>query len=202
MTAPIAPGAPASIQGVQNAVAGQPDSTFVYAGGGTALAETIPATFATTATALTSGTLDLAAIHLGTGTLVSQIGFVTGSTAATGPTHWWGVLVDQNLVVRAVTADQTSTAIGASTWFALNFGAAYTTTYSGLYYLGLMIAVGTTMPTLVGAASPNAALVTGTGAQSLKLGGSSSTGQTTAPALGAAVTAPSAAAATPYLYCA
>ena len=202
MSAPLALGGPASLQYANNAVASQPDSTFVYALNGGCIAETLPATLATTATALTSGTLNLAAIHLGTGTTVAQTGFVTGSTAAVAPTHWWACLVDQNLVVKAVTADQTSTALGASTWFPLSFAAAFTTLYSGLYYLGLMIAVTTTQPTIVGAASPNGALVTGTGAPALKLGGSSSTGLTTPPAVGSSVIAPSAAAATPYLYCA
>lgn len=200
MSAPITPGSPASVAFAQGAVASQPDSTFVYATNGAALGETVPAQLAASATALTSGTLNLAAIHFGAGTTISNVGFVTGATAGVTMTHWWACLVDQNLVVQAVTADQTSGAIGASTWFQLAFTTAYKTLYSGLYYVGLMIAA-TTEPTLVGAAAPQAALVTGTGAPALKLGGASSTGLTTPPALGSAVTAPTAVAAVPYMYC-
>lgn len=200
MSAPITPGSPASIGFAQGAVAAQPDSTYVYAPG--ALTETVPAALASTAFTPTTGTLYLWAVHLGAGTKVSNVGLVTSTTAGATITHWWTCLVDQNYTVQATSADQTSGAIAASTWITLPMAAAYTTTYSGLYYLGVMVAA-TTMPTLCGtAAAPLVALITGTGSPVTKVGGASNTGATTALTPGASVaTTPTATAAIPYLYC-
>lgn len=163
------------------------------------VAETIPAAAATTALTMTSGSASLAAIRLAAGQTVGQAGFVTSTTAAVTPTHWWVVLLDQGYTVRAVSADQTSGAIAASTWFTLPFSTVYTATYTGLYLLGVMIAAGT-VATLCGSTAPLAAMVTGTGAPAPLLGGVSSTSQTTPPAVGASLIAPTAAAVTPYLF--
>lgn len=200
MSAPLAPGGPASIAYAQQQVAAQPDSTFVYAAN--ALAETIPAALATTTLTLASGTASLAAVHLASGTLVSNVGFVS-VVAASGSTHGWAVLTDSNGVVLAVTADSLTTNLAATTWNQLAFAAAVTTKYTGLYYLGVMVAQGTTAPTLAAAAAPVASMTSGTGAPTPKLAVTSTAFATTPPTVGASMATLTAAgaAATPYLYC-
>jgi hypothetical protein len=94
----------------------------------------------------TSGTLYLVPIWLPKGQVVSNLGFVSGGTAASAPTNWWFTLHDRSKVALARTADQTTTAWAANTIKSLAIaqttaGAAssYTTTYAGLHYLGVMI---------------------------------------------------------------
>ena len=94
----------------------------------------------------TSGTLYLVPIWLPKGHVVSNIGFVSGGTAASSPTNYWFTLHDRSRVAVARTADQTTTAWAANTIKSLAIaqttaGAAssYTTTYAGLHYLGVMI---------------------------------------------------------------
>lgn len=127
-----------------------------------------------------SGTLYLQRIFLPIGQAISNIGFVTGLTAANGPTHWWTVLLDSSCKQQAHSADQTNTAIPASTWQSLAMATPYTATYSGAYFLGVMIATTTTQPTLVCTTTvPNAALIGGTNLIGPVPGGTSSTLQTT-----------------------
>ncbi|MEH0431293.1 right-handed parallel beta-helix repeat-containing protein [Streptomyces stelliscabiei] len=94
----------------------------------------------------TSGTLYLVPIWLPKGLVISNLAFVSGGTAASVPTNWWFTLHNSAKVALARTADQTTTAWAANTIKSLAIaqttaGAAssYTTTYSGLHYLGVMI---------------------------------------------------------------
>jgi hypothetical protein len=195
-------GSPASIdyvttQGVVLAALAEPPTGSALGGH---VAETVAPTSATAALTMTSGSLSIAAIRLVAGQTVQGCGFVTSTTAGATMTHWWTALLDSGYACRAVSADQTSGAIAASTWFTQAFAAAYTATYTGIYYLGVMVAAAT-IPTLCGATAPLAAMVTGTGAPAPLLGGVSSTSQTTAPVAGTTVfIAPTAAAVTPYLF--
>jgi hypothetical protein len=151
-----------------------------------ALAETFPRIMATTSTPLTSGTLSVCSIGLPKGLAVNNITFGTKGTAMATVTHGWYVLLDSGLVVRAVTADQTT-----GTWmqtanqlYTLPTTATYTTTYTGVYYVGMM-AVATTIGN-----NGTAGNVPGNWASnSPVLCGLSNTGQTTPPALGATMTA-------------
>lgn len=196
----VAPSGPASIAYAQGAVAAQPDSTYVYAAN--ALAETVPAPLATTTLTTVSGTASLAAIHLAAGTVVSNVGFVS-VVAASGSTHGWAVLTDQTGIVLAVTADSLTANLAATTWNYLAFTKAATVSYTGLYYLGVMVAQGTTAPTLAGAAAPVASMTSGTGAPLPKLAVTSTQFGTTPPAVGASMGTLTAAGAavTPYLFC-
>ena len=108
-----------------------------------------------------SGTLQMVAVYLNAGVVVSNFNFIVGTTAATGPTHAWMGLFSGPAATPtcvAVSADATSTAIGASTvnTYAVAATAAsasatsYTVPTSGIYYVGLLITVSTTMPTLQG----------------------------------------------------
>lgn len=134
---------------------------------------------------LVSGTVYLRAAVLKQNTVVNNITMCTRGTAETGGTHMWYVLTDSSLVVKAVTADQTGatalTSINTPYTFATN---SFTTTYSGLYYVGVMVAA-TGMPVfLTGVATP-----TGLNSAAPILCGTSSTAQTTPPSTGTTLTA-------------
>lgn len=198
MSAPLAPGGPASIGYAQQAVAAQPDSTFVVAAN--ALAESVPVAACTAALTLTSGTAVLTAIHLAAGTVVSNVGFVTVAASVT-PTHGWAALVDSSGNVLGVTADLTSTVLAATTWNTLALTAPVTTKYTGLYYVAVMVAAATE-PSLAGSAAVQAAMSSGTGAPSPKISVTSTTFATVPPTVGASMGSLTAAGAavTPYAY--
>ena len=130
------------------------------------------------------------AVSLSKGQAVTGAAFVTNSAVKTGGTHGWYVLLDYGLSVLAVTADQTDAATvwgAANTPYPLNFGAVYVAQYDGFYYLGVDVAEsGGTMPSFAAQASPAGGL---NGTLTPVLAGTSSTGQTTPPALAATMTA-------------
>jgi hypothetical protein len=144
------------------------------------LAETLPRHSVSTQTSgMTAGTLYVRSIALAAGTRISNISVVSGNTAITVLAHGWYVLLDSNRNVVAVTADQTSgTWLAATgTLYTLAVGTAYTVPQTGLYYIGVM-ANGSNTPNL--AAGVN--LAAGMG-QVPYVCASSSTAQTTPPAL-------------------
>lgn len=135
-----------------------------------------------------SGTVSLRQMILPQGLTVSSMSMTTGTTAKTGGTHGWYVLLTSAAVVLSVTADQTDAATvwGATTTaYPLAFTAPAVMPYTGVYYAGVMVANSAgTQPTFVGvsAIAPGlntAPFVTAT----------SSTGQTTPPAVGATLAA-------------
>ena len=177
------------------------DANPVGANTSGALAETMARALASGQTALTSGTLEISEVFLVAGQSIGHLGFAVGTTAAVTPTHWWGALLNSAYLQVAHTADQGSAAIPASTWQALALVTPYKVPATGRYYVALCM-VAATMPTLCGsAAAPAAAMVTGTGAPTPLIGGSSTTGLTT-PGTDGTTTylAPTAAAAVPYGY--
>jgi hypothetical protein len=126
-----------------------------------ALAETIPrnSTLASQ-TPMVSGTLYLAAIALPANLTIGHLAFVTGNAGITGPQNWWMALYDNNLAQLAITADQTSTALGTFALASLpvaniasGASATFTTTYSGLHYIGFMVKCSGAVPTLIGSAA-------------------------------------------------
>jgi hypothetical protein len=145
---------------------------------------------------LTTAQLHLVAIELPANLLVTGAGFITGTTAGGTMTNWWYVLADSARTVKAVTADQTSGAMAANTDLPLAFGTAFTTTYSGLHYVGIMVKA-TTVPSLMGVT--NSATMT---TPIPILAGTSNTGASTPVALAATLTAitPTAVEAYAYLY--
>lgn len=135
---------------------------------------------------LATGSLQLQAIYLPANTLISSITCVSGGTAAGTPLNQWFALYDSSLNKLAVTADDTSTAWAANAAKTLSFATPFTTTYSGLYYIGVMVKA-TTVPTLAGANTRSAI-----NALTPKGQGVSTTGLTnpaSAPATAAAITA-------------
>ena len=95
---------------------------------------------------MVSGTLQMTAMYLPANVTVGHLA-TCSSAAITTPTHWWFGLYDSNRVQLAITADQTTTAWAANTYLplaiatiALGASATFTTTYTGLYYFGIMVA--------------------------------------------------------------
>ena len=110
------------------------------------------------------------------GTTINSISFWSATTAlATGTNQLFG-LYDQNLNLLRSSVNDTSIAWAANSRKTLSLTSAFTTTYSGLYYLGIMVAA-TTVPTLKGnTAKTGGQLNAGTPS----MGGTSTTGLTTA----------------------
>lgn len=132
----------------------------------------------------TGGTLTMVGVWLPAGYPVGHLAFSSGSVAAVTPTHWWFSLHDSSRVMLAVTADQTSTAWAATTvkslavaTIASGAAASFTTTYSGIHYVGFMMTAGT-LVNLVNVAINNTLATTQTPA----LVGISSASLTTPPA--------------------
>jgi hypothetical protein len=146
--------------------------------------------------ALTSGTVYLVAIGIKAGTVCTACTMFTNSTAKTGGTHGWYVLTDRTYTVIAATADQTDAATvwgAASTGYTLPFSAPAIALYTGVYYVGIMVAQsGGGTPTISGAGAPAAGINAGTGITNpIILCGSSTSGLTTPPAVGTALSAAS-----------
>lgn len=109
-------------------------------------AETFPrSTAVNTGTSIGTGRLRGTAIWLPAGFTVNNIIIPSGAGgAASTPTHWWFALLDLNGDLLAVTADQTTTAFAASTVKSLAIAttaqgsqSSFTTTYSGIHYIGM-----------------------------------------------------------------
>lgn len=143
-----------------------------------ALYETIPRQLCdeVNTSVLSSGRLSLQAIWLPAGVTINSISLWSATTAlATGTNQLFG-LYDNNLNLLRSSVNDTSTAWAANSRKTLALTSAFTTTYSGLYYIGVMVAA-TTVPTLKG----NTARVGGQlNAGAPSMGGTSNTGLTTA----------------------
>jgi len=125
---------------------------------------------------LSSGRLSLAAIAIMQGELLTSISFWSATTAAGTPTNQLFGLYDNNLNLLRSTNNDTTTAWAANTRKTLNLTSTFTTTYSGLYYLGIMVTA-TTVPTLKGYTARTGGQLN---AAAPSLGGTSNTGLTTA----------------------
>lgn len=151
-----------------------------------AKAESIPRTMAgVNIAAVTSGTMVMQAIWLPAGMTITNLHTMSGTTASATQTNRWLALYDQNRNLLRQSAYQTTTALAANTQFT---GAitSYTTTYSGIYYIGIMTAA-TTPNSLIGVTAAGNAAIRGL---TPILTGTSTTGlTTTAPATAAAITA-------------
>lgn len=132
---------------------------------------------------LSTGSLSLQAIYIPSGTVVSSISFWSGTTAAGTPTNQLFGLFDSSLNLLRSSTNDTTTAWAANSKKTLALTSTFTTTYSGIHYLGLMVTA-TTVPTIKGnTAKTNGAL----NAAAPSMGGTSTTGLTTAlPATAAA----------------
>lgn len=132
---------------------------------------------------LSSGRLSLVAIWLPAGTTISSISFWSATTAAGTPTNQLFGLFDNSYNLLRSSTNDTTTAWAANSRKTLSLTSTFTTTYSGIHYLGIMVTA-TTVPTIKG----NTAKVGGQlSAGAPSMGGTSTTGLTTAlPATAAA----------------
>ena len=170
-----------------------------------AIAETIPLASVSTSGTPSSGVLTIQSIALEAGQSVGHIGFCTGTTATTNATHWWVALLDVAYTQQAHSADQGAVNLAASTWQSLAMVTPYVASYTGRFYLALMIAVsaGSVASILSGQNTPAAQLITGTGVPTPLVGGASTTALTTPGTDGSTVyIAPTAATPPYYLYAA
>lgn len=143
---------------------------------------------------LTTQQLYVCAIDLPANLTITGASFTTGTQAAVVPTNWWYTFSTSARVVKAVTADQLTAAMAASTDLPVAFGTPYTTTAAGLYYVGIM-AKADTVPSLQGLTTTAVMNTTAP-----ILAGTSNTAQTTPPALAATLTAVTAGTIQPYFY--
>lgn len=125
--------------------------------------------------ALTSGTLYLVAIYLRAGQVCSAISFFSANTAAGTPTNQIFALYDRDRNLLAQTANDTTTAWAANTIKTRSLTSTYTATYTGLYYVGIMVTA-TTVPSMKGINAKAASQLAGTAPI---LHGNSSAGLTT-----------------------
>lgn len=125
---------------------------------------------------LSSGRLSLQAIWLPANVTITSISFWSATTAgATLTNQLFGLYDSSRNLLRSSTND-TSTAWAANSRKTLSLTSTFTTTYSGLYYLGIMVTA-TTVPTIKG----NTAKTDGSlNAGAPSMGGTSNTGLTTA----------------------
>lgn len=132
---------------------------------------------------LSSGRLSLQAIWLPANVTITSISFWSATTAAGTPTNQLFGLYDSSLNLLRSSTNDTTTAWAANSRKTLSLTSTFTTTYSGLHYLGIMVTA-TTVPTIKGNTAKTGGQL-GAGAPSM--GGTSSTGLTTAlPATAAA----------------
>lgn len=111
---------------------------------------------ATSQSALSTERLSMVAIWLPAGTPIGHLSFVSGSTPASEPKNWWFALFNEAREMLAITADQTTAAWAGSTLKELAISetakgleTTFTTTYSGIYYMGVVMKA-TVVPTLEG----------------------------------------------------
>lgn len=144
-----------------------------------ALGETMNRRLAGSAITITTANAVYSAIYLTAGTVVTNITFVSGSTAAGTPTHQLFGLYDSGLNKLASTADATSAAWAANSEKTLALTSPYTVTADGIYYLACAV-VATTPPTLCG--QPQATVALNALAPAVAVTDSSNTISTSLPA--------------------
>jgi hypothetical protein len=97
----------------------------------------------------TTGKLLLVKMLLAPGDKITNVNFLTGTTASATQTSGFVGLWSPSGVKLAVSADFGSTVLAASTWITKALAAPFTVREPGLHYVGLCVAAGT-METLVG----------------------------------------------------
>jgi hypothetical protein len=148
-----------------------------------ATAETFPRTTSGGYTnVLVSGQSIVSILGIPAGVTVNNLGIFLGSTAFATVTHAWIALMDPGLVVRAVTADQTTSFQAPFTNLKLPVTAPYVVPVSAPYYLVASVVAGT-MGTISGGTQP---LSVPNGAPPI-VSGTSSGGLSTPPAVGSSL---------------
>jgi hypothetical protein len=97
---------------------------------------------------LISGTIALFAVALPKDFPFGHITFVSATTAAVTPTHWWFALCNSSFLQLRGTADQLTAAWPANTAKTLALASTFNTTYEGIHYLALMMTATTDITTI------------------------------------------------------
>lgn len=141
------------------------------------LAETFDRNFCAevNTTLLSSGRLSLQAIWLTAGMRINSISFWSATTAGATLTNQLFGIYDMNRQLLAQSNNDTSTAWAANTRKTLALASELVIQYTGLYWLGIMVAA-TTVPTIKGTTGPANTQLHG---QAPILNGTSDTGLTT-----------------------
>lgn len=149
------------------------------------------------AAALVTQVMTHVAVPVNVGDVITSVSFVSGVTAAGTPTNWWFAIYSSAATpaLLAQTADQLTAAWAADTVKTLVLATPYTVTVDGYVYVACMVKA-TTVPSLVGALAPRAAVSTGYLTGQVRIAGNSGSGlTTTAPAT---IAAPAAQTQIPY----
>lgn len=170
-----------------------PSGSDIALGLATGTAQSIPR-WATTVTNVplgtgstgTTNTLVLQALYVPVNTVVNNFNIMIG-TASSGVSNQSMYLLNSSRVILAATMSNTTTDLTANTLYtqavatvAGGSATSFTTTYSGLYYVGFLCCAGTAVPTAWGITAGGTALNNA----APKLVGLSTTGQSTALAVG------------------
>lgn len=107
--------------------------------------------------ALTTQIMLSTALPLVKGTTVTNLTFVSATTAAGTPTNWWFALYSPEGNLIAQTADQTTAAWASATAKTLALTTPHTTTATGVYRAAIMVKA-TTVPSLAGITLLNTAI--------------------------------------------
>ncbi len=135
----------------------------------------------TSLTPLTSGTPRIVGVcTLKAGIPCTGMEVMSGTAAASGITHSWHAITDLNGIVLAVSADDTTATLAASTPKTMTWVTPYTPTVTQQVIL-ITCWVGTTLPSLAG----TFVLAGISKLTPIQSGNTTNTGQTTPPALGA-----------------
>lgn len=144
---------------------------------------------------LVSGTLEMVALGLEEGDLITNISFLSGTTAMVTPTHQQFGLFNSAGVLLAISADATNAAWAANSVKTLALASPYTVLASGQFYVGVVV-VAATPPSLACKVENNAAI----NAIPPIVAGASTAGIAAAVALPFTAAAITAGAAVPYAY--
>lgn len=136
--------------------------------------------------------LSMVAIYLPIGAVITSITFWSSTQALVAGAHQLFGLFDSSRVLLRGSSDDTSTAWGATSAKTLGLTSTFTTTYSGLHYLGILVDA-STVPTIMEQKSEGAMLK----AVAPIISGTSNTGITALPSTANAITA---VVETPYAY--
>jgi hypothetical protein len=129
--------------------------------------------------ALTSGDVECVSTVFAAGLTITSITFYSAATPASTPTHQIFGLYDAAGNLLRATSDDTSTSWAMTTAKTLNLTSPFTTTYTGIYYLAILVVAGTVPSLVVTAQSANAIYVT---ALAPSVYGCGATGVTAMPA--------------------
>jgi hypothetical protein len=116
---------------------------------------------------VSSGVLNVSALYIPAGTVVSNINFQCGNSGSSGVAHNWGCLLDANRNLLAISGDNTSANLvmnAPKAYPIANVASGPASSWqcptSGLYYAGFMFAnSGGSQPLMVGQTDPSTSVM-------------------------------------------